>query len=147
MLRERWPGWKGKFRVEFLEASSGRLIAQQVIDNLITDVGIDYTYRRWAGLVADPFTHIGVGTDGREAANGDVALYAEALRKAVDCTVTPASLESAVVFTDVEANVTIREIGLFAGAVLVARATCELAKDDQISLRITRVDDLVRRIT
>lgn len=146
MLRERWPGWKGQFRVEFLEARSGRLIAQSVIDNLITDGGINYTYQRWAGLVADPFTDIGVGTDGRAAANGDVALYAEVLRKAIAPSVTPAGLESAVVFTDVEANVTIREIGLFAGAVLVARATCELAKDDQISLRITRVDDLARRV-
>ncbi|NPV70286.1 MAG: hypothetical protein HPY55_06530 [Firmicutes bacterium] len=149
---ERWA-WRGAFEIT-LWGPCGEIRRYRVA-NHITDAGIQLTQDLWAGTAAEGFKYIAVGTDPTPAADGDTRLGAEVAgtRKQMSFESTFGELLGTVFYLDSEANVHIREIGLFGGAsatldpnsgILVARAIVDINKTDQESLTITRRDYLRR---
>ncbi|MCL6479372.1 MAG: hypothetical protein K6T65_13350 [Peptococcaceae bacterium] len=146
MLKSFYP-WNGRWRIEHL----GRVA---VVENRLTDAGLQWFIDLWRGTAEPGFKYIALGTDPTPVDNADITLGAEQIRRPVGSfEVVFPELESSTTFQDTEANFLIREIGLFAGAtatadpdtgILVARAVVEIDKTDLGSLKITRLDRIGR---
>lgn len=140
-------GWRGKWIIEH----AGRRLE---VFNRLTDAGLNWFLDLWQGLETPGFKYIALGTGDTPVEYSDTHLGAEQIRKAVQSfSKALPILESVVTFLDTEANFTIKEIGLFAGAaatadpntgILVARAVVNIEKTDVGSLKITREDRIGR---
>ncbi len=149
-LRESWR-WRGIFEVTLTDRRTG--LDRVVVPNLIVDGGLGLTLDLWAGTETKGWGYIAIGTDGTAPAPGQTRLFEEVTRKAVALEKGSGELRATVFFDDTEANVHIREIGLFGGStatsapdtgILVARAVVDINKTNQHSLTITRRDLLSR---
>lgn len=138
-------GWSGTFSLTLTNRATGesRLVE---VRNQITDGGLNWLRDLMQGRASLPLTEIALGTDGRATQSGDIALYGEvAPRKTVIMSLSGTGVSVCDAFwDDTEANVQIRELGIFAGAVLVARAVIDVPKTSQESLTVTRRDTLKR---
>lgn len=151
-VRDPWR-WRGGFDVALADKLTGRIELVRWVPNLITDLGLAMTIDLWAGDQSAGWAYIAVGTDSTPPANGNTQLGAEVARKAVTFEKRTGELLATVFFDDTEANVLIRELGLFGGSaatgavdsgILVARAVVSINKTNQHSLTITRRDLLAR---
>lgn len=139
--------WNGRWRFEFL----GRVFE---VNNRLTDTGLQWFMDLWRGVGTPGFKYIALGTDSTPVEYTDILLGAEQIRKPIEA-FNPAlpELESVATFIDTEANMLIREVGLFAGAaatadpdtgILIARTVVNIDKTNQGSLKISRLDRIGR---
>lgn len=147
LMRDQW-GWTGDFILNLTNVFTGatRTIA---VPNLLTDAGLNWLRDRMQGQSNDWLTEIALGTDSTPASAEQAALFAEiAPRKSVVVSQpeTGVSLCDAL-WDHTEANVRIRELGIFAGTILVARAVVDVTKTGQESLTVTRRDTLKRTLS
>lgn len=144
LIRDGWP-WQGYFTLALYNRKTGlwRIVETK---NLITNAGLNWLRDRMYGASSQVYTEMSVGTDSTPAQPTDIALVAEvAPRKTVVFTPGGAGQLTADAFwNETEVNVYIREVGIWAGTILVARAIVDLNKTDQESLTITRTDTLGR---
>lgn len=146
LVRDSWP-WTGRFVLTLENRLTGAIRVVEV-PNLITDAGLNWLRDRMQGRSDDYLTDLAVGTDGRAAQPTDAALFGEVSRKAVVLSQPETGVSLADAFWDhTEANVHIREVGVYAGTILVARAVVDVPKSNQESLTVTRRDTLARAST
>mgnify|MGYP007016552515 CR=1 FL=1 len=140
-------GWVGKWHISF----AGQKVS---VFNKITDAGLNWFLDLWRGVGEPGFKFIALGTADTPVQYSDTRLGAEQIRKPI-AKFEKASpiLLSEVTFLDTEANFTIKEIGLFAGAeatlepntgILVARSVVSIDKTSVGSLKIKREDRIGR---
>lgn len=151
-MHDPWR-WSGGFDIALWNIRTGQFDLVQFQPNLITDAGLALTVDLWAGAQAVGWAYIAVGTDGTAPANGQTQLMNEVARKPVTFERRTGELLATVFFSDGEANVVIRELGLFGGdsatadpntGVLIARAVVNINKTNLHSLTVTRRDLLAR---
>lgn len=144
LTKDNWQ-WSGSFDLALHNTVTGasRLIE---VTNLLTDGGLNWLRDRMQGRSTEYFTEIALGTDGRAAQGSDQALYGEVLpRKPVIISQPETGVSLCDAFwSETEANVHIRELGIYAGPILVARAVVDVEKTSQESLTVTRRDILKR---
>lgn len=143
--------WRGGFEIALVNRVSGE-IETVWVPNTITDDGLALTISLWAGTDVG-WGYLAIGTDPTPAAFNQHQLIAEAARKPVSLEVRAGELLATVFFDDNEANIHIRELGLFGGnaataalnsGILVARTIVDVNKSNLHSLTITRRDMLAR---
>ena len=116
----------------------GRIIEVDAGPNLVTSNGLEQMARRISGSSAtDVINKIGFGTSGAAAALGDTALTG-GLSRAIGAASYPAKGQVRFAWTLPEAEgngITIREFGLLAGSILVARKVrAAIEKTNAISI-------------
>jgi hypothetical protein len=144
LIHENWP-WQGYFTLALYNKITGQWKIVRT-KNLITNAGLNWLRDRMYGASGDVLTDLAVGTGGTPPAPTDIALEAEvAPRKAAVYSAGGTGELTTDAFWDhTEINVHIREVGIFAGQILVARAKVDMDKTSQESLTITRLDLLGR---
>lgn len=149
-MREAPIKWSGRVRITTRYADGTEEVEE--FENLITNDGLDLLASALGGVDSE-IKYMAWGTDNTAPAAGDSTLVAESGRKVV----TSQAAGSTGVYTTTtylapqEANVSIEELGWFAGAsasatadsgVLVARVLYSRAKSDLESITVERTDTL-----
>lgn len=103
-------------KVRLLDANTGRVLAET--GNMVVDSGLNLIASIIAGTQATPY-YIAIGTDGTAVQPSDQTLYAEHHREQVASATTGPLLGQVNIsafFLATDANVHIREVGLFGGS-------------------------------
>jgi hypothetical protein len=149
-------GWLGEYEIHIIGPNGTEV---HKIKNLITDGALNLIRDALDGTVTDlTLKYLALGTDDGTTlplANTNTKLGAEAFRKAFTKQAVQGTgvLESTVYIAPTEANVNIREIGIFAGAnatttadsgILVSRVFWTKDKTNLESINIVRTDTIGR---
>jgi hypothetical protein len=144
LIKDKWP-WQGFFSLALYNKITGECKVVET-KNLITNAGLNWLRDRMYGASSLIYTEMAVGTGSTAAQPTDTALEAEVgPRKSV--VFTPGGAGQLICdsfWNETEINVHIREVAIFAGTVMVARAIVDINKSNQESLTITRTDTLGR---
>jgi len=127
-LDEKFTGPSGEVLIEGFGPDGGRVLVRKA--NLIVDRGRELMADYYGGIFSDPIAQIALGDNGDPGntppppAVGDTALGGEIVggRKPLGSTTRPTLLrtEFQVTYGTTEANTTMNEAGLFAGAIAPA---------------------------
>ncbi len=73
---------KGQAVIREIDSMTGKILSEEIVDNLIVNAGLERVARLLGGVSTDVFTHIAIGTGTTAAATGDTALETEYTRAA-----------------------------------------------------------------
>lgn len=138
-LRDQTGPLSGKLTVQVHNAYDGRLLREEVIDNLVVDTGYALMASILAGRADKPST-IALGTSGTAASVGQTALVAEVYRKGISSANVNGKQVSFYTFiASTQGNgFTFLEAGLFSSSTMFARTVfSSIAKTSAISITIT----------
>jgi hypothetical protein len=142
-------GWLGQYEII---ADDERF----VIDNLITDAGLDMVRNALNGeLASTEIRYLAVGTSATTPSTTQTQLGAEIFRTSFITSTKPATgqLEKTAVILETEAVANIREIGIFAGStatttansgIMISRVLYSRNKTNLESIQIVRRDTIQR---
>jgi hypothetical protein len=152
-VAETWPDWQGTIRVVIRDKRGRFLPGGKTFKNLVVNTGLNLIRDGLIGLVSDTAIHyIALGTSNTAPALTDTQLVAEVFRKPVTSQVAGGSPGQAITTVNIapqDANVTIQEIGWFAGVsagpgantgVLIARVLYNHVHTNLESINIQRQD-------
>lgn len=110
-------GIKGKVKLTWKDAKSGKILVIEEFENIFCTVGKNSIAQRLSGNTTGNIgiiNYCAVGTNGTAANIADIKLGTELFRKLVSVrTVTGNAVEFRTFFTESEANGTLLEVGLF----------------------------------
>lgn len=148
--------YRGEYRIELINAGSGRLIEALNVKNQLTEISRTVRTQMLTGNYtgdknALAIKYIAVGTGTAAASASDTRLGSESFRKqATQITVPSAGVVRTIIsLGSAEANITIREIGVFCGpsatssansGTLLSRANVNITKNSNIIINIIRTD-------
>ena len=129
---------KGVYRFEWLD-ESGRIVKAKEYHNVVTQNFFTGVFAALNGTTHDlAATHIATGTGTSAALRANTALETEVFRKAISNTVVTATKFTAkLLLSAAESNVTIREVGVFAGSSMLSRCNVNIEKTASLQLLIT----------
>lgn len=153
MITDKWPR-SGDILVIVRDARTGRFKkGTRRFKNLITDVGNNLMRDVLGGFVTDGrIYYCAIGTSSTAPAAGQTQLVAESFRKAItayDNTIGTGQIKETTYIAPGEANVSIQELGWFAGSgatgaansgVMIARTLYAHTKTSGESISIQRTD-------
>jgi len=77
---------KGTMVIQELDSASGKILTEEIVDNLIVNTGLERVARLLGGNSTDVFTHIAIGTGTTAATTSDTALETEYTRESATIT-------------------------------------------------------------
>jgi hypothetical protein len=73
---------KGQALIQERDSATGKVLSEEIVDNLIVNAGLARVARLLGGVSTDYYTHIAIGTGTTAATTGDTALETEYTRSA-----------------------------------------------------------------
>jgi len=125
----------GEYHFEWLDGS-GRVV---VYKNVITQLFFNGVFAALNGGTHDiAVTDMATGTGTTAAMKADTALQAQVFSKAISSkSVSATKFTAKLLLGTGESNVTIREIGVFAGSTLISRCNVNIEKTAGLQLLVT----------